>query len=128
MSLVVLLTLSYPNLYFGDFNVKSKFKKIQRLKNIQMAGASTVGGGRGGAMMGRDKETRKRRDKKKELNKVFFYKLDSSTEFEFKRSSQENMDSVLRKRFEYFDISKNGKISKWELKEMMNSKGVVVVN
>ena len=93
-----------------------------------MAGASTVGGGRGGAMMGRDKETRKRRDKKKELNKVFFYKLDSSTEFEFKILSQENMDSVLRKRFEYFDISKNGKISKWELKEMMNSKGVVVVN
>ena len=39
-----------------------------------MAGASTVGGGRGGAMMGRDKETRKRRDKKKELNKVLFYK------------------------------------------------------
>ena len=35
-----------------------------------MAGASTVGGGRGGAMMGRDKETRKRRDKKKELQKV----------------------------------------------------------
>ena len=33
------------------------------------------------------------------------------------------MDSVLRKRFEYFDITKNGKISKWELKEMMNSKG-----
>ena len=35
-----------------------------------MAGASTVGGGRGGAMMGRDKETRKRRDKKKEIQKV----------------------------------------------------------
>ena len=40
-----------------------------------MAGASTVGGGRGGAMMGRDKETRKRRDKKKELNKVLFPKI-----------------------------------------------------
>ena len=35
------------------------------------------------------------------------------------------MDSVLRKRFEYFDITKNGKISKWELKEMMNSKGKI---
>ena len=45
------------------------------------------------------------------------------TQFEFQRSSQENMDRVLRKRFEYFDITKNGKISKWELKEMMNSKG-----
>ena len=40
-----------------------------------MAGASTVGGGRGGAMMGRDKETRKRRDKKKELNKVLYSKI-----------------------------------------------------
>lgn len=40
-----------------------------------MAGASTVGGGRGGAMMGRDKETRKRRDKKKELNKVIYSKI-----------------------------------------------------
>ena len=41
------------------------------------------------------------------------------------KSTQENMDSVLRKRFEYFDITKNGKISKWELKEMMNSKGKI---
>ena len=117
-----------PKPLFWSLQRAIKIKKKQRLKNTEMAGASTVGGGRGGAMMGRDKETRKRRDKKKELNKVLFYKLDSSTEFEFKRSSQENMDSVLRKRFEYFDITKNGKISKWELKEMMNSKGEVVVN
>ena len=55
--------------------MRSKFKKKHRLKNIKMAGASTVGGGRGGAMMGRDKETRKRRDKKKELNKVLFPKI-----------------------------------------------------
>ena len=117
-----------PKPLFWSLQRAIKIKKKQRLKNTEMAGASTVGGGRGGAMMGRDKETRKRRDKKKELNKVLFYKLDSSSEFEFKRSSQENMDSVLRKRFEYFDITKNGKISKWELKEMMNSKGEVVVN
>ena len=80
-----------------------------------MAGASTVGGGRGGAMMGRDKETRKRRDKKKELQKVSTNNnqpdsncsdgIDGRPDIGIKRSAQENMDSVLRKRFEYFDIT-----------------------
>ena len=48
---------------------RTRNKHFEEAKK-EMAGASTVGGGRGGAMMGRDKETRKRRDKKKELQKV----------------------------------------------------------
>ena len=41
----------------------------------------------------------------------------------FQNSHEENVDRVLRRRFDHFDEENNGRITKDELKKMLNAKG-----
>ena len=88
-----------------------------------MAGATA--GGRAGTAA-----AIKRRRKKEALSQVCADKLCQYSSYDrfyltlSQKSHEDKVDAVLLKRFHHFDENNEGKVSKGELKKMLNAKGM----